>query len=774
AKKSVNDTSEAISGDHSGAAGAQVFSAGGFFVESCISTNLFVNHFDTRTCKLKPSWLDQVIYPLLRQHGEYCQFSVNKVRLRAFKRHRKDCSFLWMRLVCAEGSGCSMAFVVTLNKAPTDGQSSTLTLRRISEHSGHDVPSSCSSYRYLLQRGSQECRNFVLSQATNPAAKPTQIYVKAIELFGSEACSLSAVRTTVSRTKAADDKSPDDIRDLRLQMKDWKLTINEDGVISGYIQKIDVAPVSVILHTSMQLDLLRDVLKGNQLAPLHLDATGGIVRQTQNVPSTVLLCSAVVATPDIKRTAVSESIMEVTRSENVSSWLMHFLADFARHCNIGLWELPKKGPQIYVSDFSWVFIHGILRAACTTCVTDYLRVQYNRLRSADLKPPESPVVFICSSHLLRAVARTLKSPDKIDKVTYREFMLSFALLVTSKTLRCAQAVWKAMVEVFTSRRVNPATLKALQILHGRFDFSSLEIPDENQVAEDSANVSNAVQEDVALAELETGLRASSPFAKYFNDLTSEVTASDGNGVLNNLFYPQAVQVVLRKWMPLFPLWSVAVFGGNRSAHVTNAAVESWFSWCKSEALPSPSSRLRLPRFVRAQLTTVKLQLKRLQHEQHPIRPPKRARGRKCGFDAPLNPPGDPWKRSGASKRRRTSFIQSALSIPPAVAPTTCTLAAPAASGSRLGSQPVIVQVRPAIAPTTCTLAAPAASGSRSGISPAPTAQNTTCHSLPDEQIDAPTLQCHFLHYRHGRQRGYRIRRARIVLSMPPVNAWLQH
>uniref|UniRef100_A0A1I8GI08 Secreted protein n=1 Tax=Macrostomum lignano TaxID=282301 RepID=A0A1I8GI08_9PLAT len=40
--------------------------------------------------------------------------------------------------------------------------------------------------------------------------------------------------------------------------------------------------------------------------------------------------------------------------------------------------------------------------------------------------------------------------------------------------------------------------------------------------------------------------------------------------------------------------------------------------------------------------------------------------------------------------------------------------------------------------------------------------------------DAPTLQCHFLHYRHGRQRGYRIRRARIVLSMPPVNAWLQH
>uniref|UniRef100_A0A1I8HNS3 CxC2 domain-containing protein n=1 Tax=Macrostomum lignano TaxID=282301 RepID=A0A1I8HNS3_9PLAT len=47
-------------------------------------------------------------------------------------------------------------------------------------------------------------------------------------------------------------------------------------------------------------------------------------------------------------------------------------------------------------------------------------------------------------------------------------------------------------------------------------------------------------------------------------------------------------------------------------------------------------------------------------------------------------------------------------------------------------------------------------------------------SLPDEQIDAPTLQCHFLHYRHGRQRGHRIRRARIVLSMPPVNAWLQH
>uniref|UniRef100_A0A1I8HZW9 SPARK domain-containing protein n=1 Tax=Macrostomum lignano TaxID=282301 RepID=A0A1I8HZW9_9PLAT len=70
-------------------------------------------------------------------------------------------------------------------------------------------------------------------------------------------------------------------------------------------------------------------------------------------------------------------------------------------------------------------------------------------------------------------------------------------------------------------------------------------------------------------------------------------------------------------------------------------------------------------------------------------------------------------------------------VRPAIAPTTCTLAAPAASGSRWGSQPVIVQVRPAIAPTTCTLAAPAASGSRWGSQPVivqvrPAIAPTTC------------------------------------------------
>ncbi|PAA89924.1 hypothetical protein BOX15_Mlig026520g2, partial [Macrostomum lignano] len=618
-------------------------------VTIAITAAVFSTYFCKETGQLDRRWLHEVVFPQLREINEFGIFHVNKEIIRTSLRRKGSNSYL-LRLVCAESAGCKTVITLSMADLPLI-DSVNLRLQKKNEHSGHRVILPNDNVRHLWEHGSQECREFVASKAACKDARPTEIYEGSLQHFKSgKICSLASVRQACSRIQNASRRSQNEHEDLRKQMLDWKISLVSEDAVSGFIQRISTAPFGVVIYCAEQQFLLRQLLARNPYAPVHIDATGGLVRKSELIPENVLLCSAVVSSESesVVATPIAEAVLESTKTEDISAWIESFLLNFARFQDRGVWEVSKVGPRIYVIDFSWVFLHGVLRAAAIMDLGTYLRKQFKRLTSWDVKPPSYPLVFICSSHLMHRVAMTIAIKNRETK---KNFLIFFANLITADSLETAKSVWETMLRLFCSQYVTSVVQDAFEVLHqykASLPSSCHEFV--NEMPDPEEENQSGISVDPPDSEAATTLRSSSPFSGIFG--VPEPINTEAKE-LNPNFSLEAMQKVFKLYLPLLPIWSVCVFKGTPiSTHLTNAPVESWFRWVKARVRRKSGTRLLIGNFLRAQLECVLERISRVKKNQQTVLPPRRPRRRKVNEEAPHVPKGDPW----ASRVSKPSYL----------------------------------------------------------------------------------------------------------------------
>lgn len=317
-------------------------------------------------------------------------------------------------------------------------------------------------------------------------------------------------------------------------------------------------PLKVILHTTDQLKLAK------KAEILHIDATGSVVRPSIYTKHNIYLFSVVPAmlTTDIPTVAVSDFLTERCRVEEIVYWLMSIHCGVNRVTNTLVDCCDYR--KIIVCDFSWAIIHSVITVFCRSRLDQYLHSMFRRLR-AHLNLSQ-PTLFICSSHLLARVSRTVSG---FKKPNHKKLFLScFASLITANSIEDANELWRLMTILFGFKNYNQKVREMeKQVLSTdvEIDFNSQSEP------RDTVWDTEEVLDDESL-------RRSSPFSDYFKQAAvakSCDTIADAQP--NPYFNSAALDVLMRNWLPLYGLWGGAVLQGTGKLYITNAKVETWFS-----------------------------------------------------------------------------------------------------------------------------------------------------------------------------------------------------
>lgn len=311
----------------------------------------------------------------------------------------------------------------------------------------------------------------------------------------------------------------------------------------------------MILHTEEQLRL------AHSADVLHIDATGGIVRNSIYTKNKVFLFSIVPAskTDDVECVSVSDYLSERLRVEDITYWLLTFLNGMRRVFGE---RMASKSRQIIVTDASWALIHASLLAFGHTTILAYLEVSFRYFTMRTDK--RTCLLFLCSSHVIARVSKTITGFANGE--SKRLLLTSFGALLSATTLEEAANIWKQMVILFGS------------------SFYTKDVTDTERLF--MGNTSADPPSNSSLEELldEESFSEASPFRDFFEGIFEETmsfSSSSTSTSENPHWNISALQLLLRQWLPLFPLWSAIALVGTGYHHLSNAKVESFFSYVKN-------------------------------------------------------------------------------------------------------------------------------------------------------------------------------------------------
>lgn len=309
----------------------------------------------------------------------------------------------------------------------------------------------------------------------------------------------------------------------------------------------------MVLHTEDQLRL------AHTADVLHIDATGGIVRNSIYTKRRVYLFSIVPESKidDMECVSVSDYLSERLRVEDVTYWLMTFLNGMHRVCGE---KLTTKAAKIIVTDASWALIHASLFTFGHTTIHAYLDASF---RTFTTKTDRRPcILFLCSSHVIARVAKTVTGFDKSEEKHF--FLYCFGTLLTATCMEEAANVWEKMVTLFGSKNYTTAVCGAESTL-SEIDLAS------TKTIPSTSSVEDFLEDDWFFE--------SSPFKEFFGRIYDKIHSSSSSfpSIPNPHLNIAALHLLLRQWLPIFGLWNATALVGTGYNHVSNAKIESWFS-----------------------------------------------------------------------------------------------------------------------------------------------------------------------------------------------------
>ena len=426
-----------------------------------------------------------------------------------------------------------------------------------------------------------------------------------------------------------------------------------DNSVKGFIQRRGSDPFYAIMYSEPQLQLLNR--KG---VILYLDATGSIFRKWQGFQKRMLLYSLILrcdrkGEPPIP---IAEMISNDHTTEMISNMLLSLRMDLNRiHGESVNFRFPA---ELIVTDFSWALIHSSLHMLNNALNIDlYLTATHDSLVNG-VPWKRCTGVFLCANHVVHIVTRKSNSLAKSkSRDVAQSFVHCFVLLQYTETMNEAfetvRLIFKMFGNKFLSKAVHQAKEELLKKIKCWKIRSKCESAIENPDSKWSLHKEN---EDIAYKKsARSSIRKRSPWRNAFYTAFHEQMETSATGSDNCYYSPALVNYLLDHWLPLFPLWCMAVsqlFSFElQDSWYSNAHVENWFAFVKSAHLRQSSigARVKVNKFIQNQRETILKRLKRFNLSEERDRTKRK---RKRGNAEEMHDAEEYW-----GKRKRAKYTK---------------------------------------------------------------------------------------------------------------------
>ena len=360
----------------------------------------------------------------------------------------------------------------------------------------------------------------------------------------------------------------------------------------GYLQHLQIDPFGLHLYTQGGLNILAEHLKKPSPVTLYLDATGSVVQKIPDQNKKVLYYALVL--PGMGKDSPPLPVTELVSNSHSVPAISHWLMEFKRKLS----NQTKKQIAQVETDHSWAMINSALIAFNKENVSVYLDRAYEIGMGQNKEIPTFTVLHLCSAHILKAVLQTLVK-QTTEKGIKEYALYTFAYLLNCTSMKMAVEVFYHMCVLFDSEEDTEVVNQSKAYLDVCIlENKGLKVEESDQMMEG---------ENIIMDKTANTIIGKSPFTRVFQlqrkQAECDVLSDDAVGTKNHYHCPGVIDVLLKSYMGIFPLWSGLLLG-DLSRHMkteivkrrekksdekpktrdTNCHVELWFNLVKHSIL----------------------------------------------------------------------------------------------------------------------------------------------------------------------------------------------
>ncbi|KAF0760332.1 Protein in NOF-FB transposable element [Aphis craccivora] len=391
--------------------------------------------------------------------------------------------------------------------------------------------------------------------------------------------------------KSRDDRAADDRVDMHL-LKD------KCSEFIQYVSDPKEKDFETYLFSQDQVNVLRKI----KCITIHVDATGGVVRETTRDPTLfktgkrkekLLLYYAAVTVFNNRIIPIAEYLSTTQTASAITNWLTEFRKFYERQCG-------TKFIAHVVSDFSTAILKGFVRAF-TECneVVEYLNRCYEFMYEGKMFNCNA-LISLCCCHLIKNISddahKYFKGNGK--KMTNGSLAcLATACISPAFNITSTECLDKWFTAVTT---VLLSPCKTVDVDDAMETLKQLSHENPNSLVDDLITKQNNITLDEQIRDVKTFYRyKDSKFLSRFKNIVVQVKKTlkiCPSFEQNPLYSVEFHNDIMGSIIPVIPMWTgvmrFKVFGSTDRA--SNAPAESWFGDLKTN---KKCRRMKCGRFV---------------------------------------------------------------------------------------------------------------------------------------------------------------------------------
>ncbi|CAF1491231.1 unnamed protein product [Adineta steineri] len=627
--------------------------------------------------KMNEDWTD-IFSGKLALCGVECSLSFTKAHIKKGKRKRV-CNFFWFRAICTIGK-CKRSYCIILKNEPDVYTSALFFVQTIGEIN-HGVENGTST-RQL--RGK---KRYDIGKRANEIGS-LAVFRENLEMADEKlliAGNLTDCQTIEVIKKAAADYrkkmliDEDMFKECRMLSHFYNSADVTSIHIGGYIQAVGEIPFRAHLYSEDQIERYAKYCIKEKYSFLHLDSTGGILKQMNKQQQSLLYAVIFKDGNDCGDTA---SLGHALLTRHTVPSISFFLADLA----YSIVEVKNKLilPSFFIIDFSAALMNSILTAFNQQNINTHLNQCWNVISgNYDSEQLRSlSFIHLCCCHVIHAVARSLNAAH-IDKKIRKGILYMFAFILCSNDIKELYNILGLVINIFG----DPNEEKAKEKFE-RFLSFQLNVDEESvSILTDSKKIfKEAKEKNDELKIVDEYFRSTapiihqSPFNKeairLYPDLKILINnKSKCSKSINPLFSPSIIRLFYRWWAYL-PLWTGLLcnykerYASDIKSNLniiyepvrhSNAVIESYFRTLKGSIFQGKAKNrpseviMELHRSVQVQAKANKFDVKQSSKNRKKKRKKKDVvRGKEEEEEGREE---EIWCKKGVNGRRRNEYVK---------------------------------------------------------------------------------------------------------------------
>ena len=354
------------------------------------------------------------------------------------------------------------------------------------------------------------------------------------------------------------------VKSLLFQKENMQKEMN-----GGFIQKVCASPLYVLYWSNYGLDIYNDRAKHDTL---FWDAAGSIVRKGDKGKQ--FLYYELAAKHPVKGKMgipLTSMVSEDQSLPVIYDWLHSF-----RHAVKKRFGHSRSVlfPKMIISDQAMVFILAAMKEFNGENMEFFLKRAWNIVNGRfQFSDTQKTLIHLCASHFMNGVKRFLKKKDTGSQKKHI-FLYMTGLLMNCQTLSDAEEILLDIFTVLSSRTLNDKNKTNYDRLMRKINNYETKAENLETITKDSDKSDSPVNPDLFTEEEFQIVGSASPFKEWATSVQEEAlrkSESDSEGSTNPYFSETFSQHLIKKLMPIFPLWS-SILTGDLSRHSATSPV----------------------------------------------------------------------------------------------------------------------------------------------------------------------------------------------------------